>query len=464
MLFRALAVWFLLVSAVLGDVVRHVRRGTPVPPQSDSFFLPPNGWEDAKPGTVLATRKISAGFAEKHKIKLQNAYQILYRTSGINPDTPMVTVTTVLVPDKPREGKLVMMMPYEDSNYIECAPSYHIQLGSPSTENSIQTLEELLWTSLLNDGWIVTLPDHEGPQSAFSSGMLEGYASLDALRATLGLKDLNMPKDAPIVGLGYSGGAIAGGWAAALHDSYAPELNVAGWAIGGTPVNLTDTVYGLSGGLFAGLSAAGIAGLVDSYPDVNKYVGSVITQDGNTALQYTREHCMADILIGLKNVQILNTGFMKNGNQLLSDNAIKGLLSQLTMGSDAKLTPKAPMLMYHAQHDEVISYKYAKNTAQAWCKNGAKIIFQTYNGIEMGHVSTEVLNTPNVLGFVRDRMGGKQFPGECQFPVSADPLWQPDVLGGKITETLNAFKNFWGGVVGRGDKNLKEHIGSGKDV
>ena len=69
-----------------------------------------------------------------------------------------------------------------------------------------------------------------------------------------------------------------------------------------------------------------------------------------------------------------------------------------------------------------------------------------------------------MLGFVRDRMGGKQFPGECQFPVTADPLWQPDVLGGKITETLNALKNFWGGVVGRGDQNLKEHIGSGKGV
>ena len=54
MLCRVLAVWFLLVSAVLSDEMRHVRRGTPVPPQSDPFFLPPNGWEDAKPGTVLA--------------------------------------------------------------------------------------------------------------------------------------------------------------------------------------------------------------------------------------------------------------------------------------------------------------------------------------------------------------------------------------------------------------------------
>lgn len=37
---------------------------------------------------------------------------------------------------------------------------------------------------------------------------------------------------------GYSGGAIAVGWAAALLDSYAPELNVVGASHSGTPADL----------------------------------------------------------------------------------------------------------------------------------------------------------------------------------------------------------------------------------
>ena len=34
-------------------------------------------------------------------------------------------------------------------------------------------------------GWIVTLPDHEGPNSTFTAGPAEGMAMLDAIRATL---------------------------------------------------------------------------------------------------------------------------------------------------------------------------------------------------------------------------------------------------------------------------------------
>lgn len=48
-------------------------------------------------------------------------------------------------------------------------------------------------------------------------------------------------------GLGYSGGAIATGWAAALHASYAPELNIKGWSMGGTPANTTAVLQTVDG-------------------------------------------------------------------------------------------------------------------------------------------------------------------------------------------------------------------------
>ena len=37
---------------------------------------------------------------------------------------------------------------------------------------------------------------------------------------------------------GISGGATATGWAAQLQASYAPELHVAGFVIGGTPADM----------------------------------------------------------------------------------------------------------------------------------------------------------------------------------------------------------------------------------
>lgn len=37
------------------------------------------------------------------------------------------------------------------------------------------------------------------------------------------------------------------GWAAALHATYAPELNIKGWAFGGTPANVSSTLVQVEG-------------------------------------------------------------------------------------------------------------------------------------------------------------------------------------------------------------------------
>lgn len=455
-----LVVSFICMLTTHGSDIKRLRRDTqkPLSPTKDPFYVPRQGWDQAKPGTILASRKIQAGFSEKSKINLDGAYQLLYRTSGVDVNSPSFTVTTVLVPKNAKANKLVMVMPYEDSNFVDCAPSYKIQLGAPNEMNPIQSVEELMWTSMLNDGWILTLPDHQGPLSAFSSSFIHGHASLDALRATLNFETLKLQPDAPIVGIGYSGGAMAGGWAASLQDSYASELNVVGWALGGTPSNLTGTFNGVNGGLFAGFSVAGIAGLVDSYSEVNDYIGSVITHAGNDALQYTREHCMIGIVMGLQNVNMTLDSFVSNGNTLLTDERIAPLLNKLTMGTDKKYTPKAPVYMYHARNDEIIPFERANQTANAWCNNGANILFQDYTSISMGHVSTEVMNTPFVLKFIRDRMSGVDFVKGCQWKSDLNPLWKPDILGARLVEVFNSLLNVLGAKVGRTDEILKESI------
>ncbi|WFD01216.1 hypothetical protein MYAM1_003978 [Malassezia yamatoensis] len=453
-----------IVAVVDTRQSRRIRRDnvkTPLPPTLDPFYVAPSGWENTKPGTILASRAIQAGFTTTQKMNLAHAYQLMYRTSGTTESEPSYSVTTVLVPNNANANSLVLMMPYEDSNFVECAPSYKVQLGAPAAVNPLQTLEELMWTSVLNDGWIMTVPDHEGPLSAFSSGKLEGYASLDAVRATLAFSQLKLPSKAKVVGMGYSGGAIAGGWAASLHSTYAPELNVQGWSLGGTPANITATLYNMDSGLFAGLTAAGLAGIIDSYPEVNDYVGGVITETGNTALQYTREHCMADIIVGLKNIQILNAGFVSNSKGFLQSSQITDLLHSLTMGTNSSLTPKAPVYMYHSVNDEVISFSMANRTAQMWCDQGATVHFQEFTGLEMGHVTTELLNSPFVLKFIRDRMAGADFGTQCKWTSTVDPLWQPDILGASLTEVLNAIYNLYGAAIGQGDQILKVSIRNG---
>jgi hypothetical protein len=75
---------------------------------------------------------------------------------------------------------------------------------------------------------------------------------LDSVRATKAFATLGLASNVKVGMWGYSGGAIAQGWAAALQPSYAPDLNVVGIAHGGTPANLTATVEFLDGKLFSG--------------------------------------------------------------------------------------------------------------------------------------------------------------------------------------------------------------------
>lgn len=172
---------------------------------------------------------------------------------------------------------------------------------------------------------------------------------------------------------------------------------------------------------------------------------------------------MVDIIVNLRNTKVLNKTFSKTGSKILVSDQITPILDELSLGRDKKLVPKAPVYMYHSKNDEVIPYKSASNTAHFWCSNGGKVKFETFTGIEMGHVTTELLNTPNVLSFIRSSMDGKKLDN-CQWPSTGNPLWSPDVLGAKLTEVLNAVMNFWGAAIGRGDATLKEHIQQGKDI
>lgn len=76
-----------------------------------------------------------------------------------------------------------------------------VQFASVPT-NLITTVENFLVQAALAQGWTVTVPDYQGPNSAFIAGQLEGRAVLDGIRATLKYPNLNLnnPKIAVWVG------------------------------------------------------------------------------------------------------------------------------------------------------------------------------------------------------------------------------------------------------------------------
>ena len=61
--------------------------------------------------------------------------------------------------------------------------------------------------SALQQGWAVTVPDYEGPGSAYSAGPLEGHGMLDGIRAVRSFSHDGIGAGTRWALDGYSGGA-----------------------------------------------------------------------------------------------------------------------------------------------------------------------------------------------------------------------------------------------------------------
>ena len=358
---KLLLVFLALVSAVLC---------APSTPRKDPFYEPPHGWEKKEPGTILKSRTIQPGVFQYLKYDM-TAYQLLYRTTAL--DEPSHTVTTVLVPQHAEKDKLVLVAPYVDADGPECAPSYTVQAGSQLKVDLIGSIQTLLWTALLNEGWIVTVPDHLGPMNAFAAGRLEAHMLLDGARATLQYSKLGLHEHTKVVGYGYSGGGISGGWAASLQQKYAPNLNIVGWVLGGMPANIHKLITNLEGGTYAGFIVSGLGGLMNAYQDLRHAIEPRLTHLGHSAVRYVNEHCAPSISTKFLKEKILSKKYVHNGKEILKTEPLKSILDTLTMGKHEDETPNVPVSYFHAMHDDVIPFGPSADVVERWAKNGARV-------------------------------------------------------------------------------------------
>lgn len=433
------SLWLALCLPVLVNAL-ILNRGV-----NDPFYQPEDGWKNKEPGDILRWREIHPKFIGGN-FNVASAYQLLYRTSQNTPDQPDHTVTTILVPHNAKKNSLVVGSVAQDANGKQCTPSAGYTYNSQT--NVVFMLDETFFLQYLQEGYTMTIPDKEGPKNAFAAGRMEGYMTLDAIRATLAFSKLGLSKNTKVAGYGYSGGSITLGWASALKPAYAPELNVIGWAYGGTPSNLSGTVEKLDDTIFAGLVAAGIAGVSDVYPEVQSYLKKVLTPTGKKALQFCREHCLADIILKFPFESFKTTKYQNRGPDVFKNAAVQKMFTELTMGLKSHETPDAPVYMYHGQQDEIIPYGDAMKTAKAWCRNGAQIQFMSYSHPEMGHFVTEITGSVPAFHFIRDRFNNKELPSGCHFKTSDTLVFKPETLGGNAEEIIDAILSVFGHHIG----------------
>lgn len=464
---RFFVVFSLAVLTQWCSALAHHTNGTMSPaqlvsiptPPNDPFYMPPSGWRDAKPGDILRSRKVSTALLQIDKQNIQAAYQLLFRTTGTYESEPLTSVTTVVIPHNPKRNKLVNYNTYIDAVGEKCVPSYTFREGGEFGTDLAATYQQLFISVLMNRGYIVNTPDYQGPNRGFAVGPMEGRISIDSVRAALNFERVGLAKNTKVVSHGFSGGAICSGWVAAQHATYAPEINFGGFSMGGTPTNVTGTLQYLDGGFFSGVVVTGIAGLMYSYPKLLPIISRRLTSMGRDAIEFTRSQCFLTVILRYPMQRILSSNqYVEDGMDAINDPTVHDVVKDLVMGKDKKLTPKAPVYIWHGEHDEAIPYKDAATTAHAWADHGADVHLERYTDLNIGHITSELLNLPGVVRFVEARMADNSFPKGLTIETIGMPLDKPGAVGEDINEAMGAIWDILGREIGMGDSLLMSRI------
>ncbi|OAA71773.1 Lipase, secreted [Akanthomyces lecanii RCEF 1005] len=400
-------------------------RGTSVLPTDDAFYSVPSNVQDYAPGSIIRVRKPPSPIAALGlaPANIEDAWQILFRTND-NLDNATATVLTVLVPHKADFSKLLSYQVAEDAAYANCAPSYAFQLKS-ATSGFLGTIitqaELLLIESALARGWVVIVPDHEGPSGAFLANKLAGQATLDGVRAALNSANTTgIAKDPTIALWGYSGGSLASAFAAELQPSYAPELKIAGIALGGTVPSIPPVITSTDSTAKAGLIPTGMLGLAHQYPELQEILdGQILPEFKDSFDKVVRQCFVADIL------SFLN----KNITAMVRDAGVLGrepAASILAANALGKQTPTIPLFVYKAVRDEVSPVSDTDALVANYCSRGATVTYQ--RDMTSDHGGLAIVGAAKALSWLIDVMNNKPAAEKCSTQTVVSSLFSKEAF------------------------------------
>jgi hypothetical protein len=380
------------------------------PQRTDAFYTYSGGKPLAKiaPGTVL--KKRAAPLTVGPLPTPVTALQLLYRTTD-QLGHPTATVTTVVAPlPLPVAPKLLGYLSFYDDLGGRCAPSYTLTGGDPGSANQGEASEEeLLIPFYVANGWIVTVPDYEGPQLHWMAAREAGKATLDALRATESA--LGIGGDTKIGLSGYSGGAVAADWAAELAPSYAPHLDIVGVAMGGIPVDYANLFRYANGSKVYSAAIPGmLLGLARAYRiDLDRYLSAY----GRKVVHAVRNVCIGSAFgdyPGLTYQKLLKSKY----RNLFQVQPFARIFRQQRMGSVAS-HPHTAVLMGNGDvdgyGDGVMSLRDVIALGQEYCRQGVPVEYHRYGGA--GHETAGLYFEPQTAPFLQGRFAGLPFKGNC---------------------------------------------------
>ncbi len=373
------------------------RAARPQLPKDDPFYVAPEGFQHATPGTVLRSRDVELAFLGLIPQQVR-AVQLLYRTTDMN-GNPEAAATTVVIPAERGPEPLCPLVSYQcaiDAISSRCFPSYALRRHAVAP-GSVPQFEMLLVAAAIAEGWAVSVPDHEGVNGSWGTPYEPGYRVLDGLRAALTSEQLTLSPEGPIGLWGYSGGGLASAWAAEMSGTYAPELNIVGAVLGSPVGDLGRTFRKLNGTFAAALPALVVAALADVYPGLQKIIAEHASEKGRALLDKLHHMTTVEAIVRLWRTDMGDL-LDQPLEQVLSTPEVQHVFEDIKLGT---AVPTPPVLIIQAVHDEIISVDGIDELADAYSSGGANVTY--HRDLFSEHLLLHPMSAPMALRWLSDR-------------------------------------------------------------
>lgn len=377
------------------------RRARPQLPEDDPFYVAPEGFQHATPGTVLRSRDVELAFLGLIPQQIR-AVQLLYRTTDMN-GRPEAAATTIVVPAERGPEQVCPLVSYQcaiDAITSRCFPSYALRRHAMAP-GSVPQFEMLLVAAAIAEGWAVSVPDHEGVNGSWGTPYEPGYRVLDGLRAALGSEQLSLSPEAPIGLWGYSGGGLASAWAAEMSGSYAPELNIVGAVLGSPVGDLGRTFRKLNGTFAAALPALVVAALADVYPGLQRIIAEHTSEYGRDLLDRLHHMTTVEAIVRFWRTDMGDL-LDQPLEQILSTPEVQHVFDDIKLGA---AVPTPPVLIIQAVHDEIISVDGIDELADTYSSGGAHVTY--HRDMFSEHLLLHPMSAPMALRWLSDRFAGR---------------------------------------------------------
>ena len=276
---------------------------------------------------------------------------------------------TYFIPSNPngQNSLLSYQYPYNSCNANDCA-SYILKDSKHAQHKPMIT--NILFG--LSKGWYVIIADQEGPDSALGDGILAGHVVLDSIRATLNLGLGLRREDARIAIWGFSGGAIAGAWAAQLQAHYAPDLFIEGACLGGLPTILSTLFDTVNGTRWAAQIPQILSGITMHSPEIYNYIISELKEEHRAEFKAVRTANVMDTFEKFSGRDFF--GQFTRGNDFFHHPALQRLLARSTFGNHG--VPSIQLFLYKAVGDDITPIEHLDEVVDRWSTLGVNILYE----------------------------------------------------------------------------------------